>query len=179
MMAMELQLSVGTDHLQFRFWFCWVNGSNVNDRRDLHKFVSIITVYLWCHDYIMSFMLHTGPHDYQKGKTQTALLMINQISIDSGKWLGVVMQEAIAWGNAVPTPVNKPLTGPMLSMSHRSGSCLTTAIWRCRKNSSQCQRSFQWKLRTHWLKFLLHRHVTIVKQGPMSPCGVPKAPWVN
>ena len=46
------------------------------------------------------------------------------------------------------------------------GPCLTTAIWRCRKNSSQWQLSFQWKLDSHWLKFLRQRHVTIVRQGP-------------
>ena len=46
------------------------------------------------------------------------------------------------------------------------GPCLTTAIWRCRKNSSQWQRSFQWKLHSHWLKFLRQRHVAIVRQGP-------------
>ena len=33
-------------------------------------------------------------------------------------------------------------------------ACLTTAIWRCCKNSSQWQCSFQCKLRSHWLKFL-------------------------
>ena len=53
----------------------------------------------------------------------------------------------------------------------RPGPCLTTAIWRCRKNSSHWQCSFQWKLRSHWLKFLRQRHVAVVKQGPGS--------WVN
>ena len=47
------------------------------------------------------------------------------------------------------------------------GPCLTTAIWRCRKNSSQWQRSFQWKLHSHWLEFLLQRHVAVVRQGPV------------
>ena len=47
-----------------------------------------------------------------------------------------------------------------------AGPCLTTAIWRCRKNSSQWQRSFQWKLRSHRLKFLRQRHVAGVRQGP-------------
>ena len=45
--------------------------------------------------------------------------------------------------------------------------CLTTAIWRCRKNSSQWLRSFQWKLHSHWLKFLRQRHVAVVRQGPV------------
>ena len=51
---------------------------------------------------------------------------------------------------------------------HTSGPCLTTAILRCRKNSSQWQRSFQWKLHSHWLKFLRQRHVAVVRQGPGS-----------
>ena len=47
-----------------------------------------------------------------------------------------------------------------------TGSCITAAIWRCRKNFSQSQRSFQWKLRSHWLKFLRQRYVALVKKGP-------------
>ena len=47
-----------------------------------------------------------------------------------------------------------------------TGPCLTKAIWRCRKNSSQWQRSFQWKQHSHWLKFLRQRHVAVVRQGP-------------
>ena len=55
----------------------------------------------------------------------------------------------------------KPLSEP--------GPCLTTAIWRCHKNSSQWQRSFQWKLHSHWLKFLWQHHVAVVRQGPVLP----------
>ena len=47
-----------------------------------------------------------------------------------------------------------------------TGSCLTTAIWRCRKPFSQWQCSFQRKLRSHWVKFLRQRRVAIVKQRP-------------
>ena len=47
----------------------------------------------------------------------------------------------------------------------RSGIWLTTTIWRCRKPFGQWQRSFQRKLRSHWLKFLRQRHVAVVKQG--------------
>ena len=46
------------------------------------------------------------------------------------------------------------------------GPCFTTAICHCRKNFSQWQRSFQWKLHYHWLKFLWQHHVTVVIQGP-------------
>ena len=37
------------------------------------------------------------------------------------------------------------------------------------KNFSQCQRRFQWKLRSNWLKFLLQRSVAIVIQDPGLP----------
>ena len=47
-----------------------------------------------------------------------------------------------------------------------TGPCLATAIWRCRKNSSQWQCRFQRKLHSHWLKFLRQRHVAVVRQGP-------------
>ena len=66
-------------------------------------------------------------------------------------------------------------TYPMLTYHQRGpagrdpGPCLTTAIWRCRKNSSQWRHSFQWKLSSHWLKFLRQRHVA-VKRGPALWC---------
>ena len=41
-----------------------------------------------------------------------------------------------------------------------------TAIWRCRKNSSQWQRIFQWQLHSYWLKFLRQCHVAVLRQGP-------------
>ena len=47
-----------------------------------------------------------------------------------------------------------------------TGPCVTTAIWRCYKSFSQWQHSSQRNLRSHWLKVLWQRHVTIVKQGP-------------
>ena len=37
----------------------------------------------------------------------------------------------------------------------------------CRKNSSQWQHSFQWKLHSHWLQFLRQCHVAVVRQGPV------------
>ena len=45
---------------------------------------------------------------------------------------------------------------------------LATASCRSSKtgSSSQWQRSFQWKLCSHWLKFLRQRHVAVVRQGP-------------
>ena len=44
------------------------------------------------------------------------------------------------------------------------GPCLTTAILR--NPSNQWQRSFQRKLRSHWLKLLRQRHVAVVRQSP-------------
>ena len=47
-----------------------------------------------------------------------------------------------------------------------AGLCLTTATWRCRKNFSQWELSFLWKLRCHWLKGLRQRQIAVVRQGP-------------
>ena len=47
-----------------------------------------------------------------------------------------------------------------------AGLCLTTATWRCRKNFSQWELSFLWKLRCHWLKGLRQRQIPVVRQGP-------------
>ena len=50
-----------------------------------------------------------------------------------------------------------------------AGPCLTTATWRCRKNFSQWERSFLWKLRFHWLKGLRQRQIAVVRQGSGTP----------
>ena len=47
-----------------------------------------------------------------------------------------------------------------------TGPCITNVIATCRKNFSQWERSFLWKLRCHWLKFLRHVAKTLVIQGP-------------
>ena len=46
------------------------------------------------------------------------------------------------------------------------GPCITNVIATCRKKFSQWERSFLWKLRCHWLKFLRHVAKTLVIQGP-------------
>ena len=46
------------------------------------------------------------------------------------------------------------------------GPCLTTATWRCRKNFSQWECSFHWKLRCRWLEFLQQRQIAVIRQGP-------------
>ena len=54
-----------------------------------------------------------------------------------------------------------------------TGLCLITASWCCRKNSRQWQRSFQWKLHSHWRKFLRQCHVAVERQGPGPTGGKP------
>ena len=50
------------------------------------------------------------------------------------------------------------------------GPCITNVFATRRKNFSQWHRSFQRKLRSHWLKFLRHVAITLVIQGP-GLCG--------
>ena len=53
------------------------------------------------------------------------------------------------------------------------GPCITNVIATCRKNFSQWERSFLWKLRCHWLKFLRRVAKTLVIQGPeLLSCAV-------
>ena len=46
------------------------------------------------------------------------------------------------------------------------GPCITNVIATCRKNFSQRESSFLWKLRYDWLKFLRRVAKTLVIQGP-------------
>ena len=48
------------------------------------------------------------------------------------------------------------------------GPCITNVFATCRKNFSQWHRSFQRKLRSHWLKFLPHVAITLVIQDPVQ-----------
>ena len=47
------------------------------------------------------------------------------------------------------------------------GPCFTTATWRCRKDFSQWEGSFQRKLHCHWLKLLWQHQIVVVRQGPV------------
>ena len=51
----------------------------------------------------------------------------------------------------------------------KAGPCITNVIATCRKNFSQWESSFLWKLRCHWLKFLRRVAKTLVIQGPALP----------
>ena len=59
------------------------------------------------------------------------------------------------------------------------GPCITNVFATRRKNFSQWHRSFQRKLRSHWLKFLRHVAITLVIQGPGLPCTFSLPPRVS
>ena len=50
------------------------------------------------------------------------------------------------------------------------------STWCCRKNFSQWQCSFLWKLRCHWLKGLWQHQIAVVRQGPALPLGSCSSP---
>ena len=76
------------------------------------------------------------------------------------KWLAAIWQERRI------TRITVPIIQQWSPNDISSGPCLTTATWRCRKNFSQWERSFLWKLRCHWLKGLRQRQIAVVRQGP-------------
>ena len=49
---------------------------------------------------------------------------------------------------------------------YNPGPCITNVIATCRKNFSQWERSFLWKLRCHWLKFLPRVAKNVSNTGP-------------
>ena len=55
---------------------------------------------------------------------------------------------------------------PRGPIDNKPGPCITNVFATCRKNFSQWHRSFQRKLRSHWLKFLRHVAMTLVIQDP-------------
>ena len=57
-----------------------------------------------------------------------------------------------------------------------SGPCITNVIATCRKNFSQWESSFLWKLRCHWLKFLRRVAKPLVIQGPEACSSLHKKP---
>ena len=60
-----------------------------------------------------------------------------------------------------------------------TGPCITNAIATCRKNFSQWERSFLWKLRYHWLEFLRRVAKTLVIQGPgLHPVSLTISPHI-
>ena len=81
---------------------------------------------------------------------------------------GCLLFNSTAWHSLIQLALAVPdVDGPALPV--KPAPCLTTATWRCRNNSSQWQQSFQWKLSSHWLKFLRQHHFAEVRQGPGSP----------
>ena len=55
---------------------------------------------------------------------------------------------------------------PFVQSNYQSGPCITNVIATFCNNFSQWGRSFLWKLRCHWLKFLRRVAKTLVIQGP-------------
>ena len=45
------------------------------------------------------------------------------------------------------------------------GPCLTAATWCYRKNFSQWECSFHWKLHCHWLEFLRQHQIAVVRRA--------------
>ena len=62
---------------------------------------------------------------------------------------------------------------------HITGPCITNVIATCRKNFSQWESSFLWKLRCHWLKFLRRVAKTLVIQGPGLFMGIQGHWWIS
>ena len=58
----------------------------------------------------------------------------------------------------------------MCLINDNTGPCIINGFATRRKNFSQWHRSFQRKLRSHWLKFLRHVAITLVIQGPGLFC---------
>ena len=60
----------------------------------------------------------------------------------------------------------KRLHDDIMTKRRFTGPCITNVFATCRKNFSQWESSFLWKLRCHWLKFLQRVAKTLVIQGP-------------
>ena len=66
-----------------------------------------------------------------------------------------------------------------IGLQVRPGPCLTTATCRCRKNFSQWECSFYWKLHCHWLEFLRQHQIAVVRQcpGPLFKTSYQQISW--
>ena len=97
-----------------------------------------------------------------KNNSETGLLKTDGMV---GKWVkGNIMMDiysASMWYSSV----RKKMNGKYIIVE-ACWFCLITAIWRSCKPFSQWQRSFHTKMRSHWLKLLQQRHITVVRQCP-------------
>ena len=100
-----------------------------------------------------------------------------------GQWRGALMFFFIsAWTNSWANNGDAGALRPhrahydvtVMYLARPAGPCITNVFATRRKNFSQWHRSFQRKLLSHWLKFLLHVAITLVIQGP---AGHAWAPW--
>ena len=80
----------------------------------------------------------------------------------SWKWvnIGLINGFTLIWHQAIHDDVVK------WKLFGVTGPCITNVIATCRKNFSQWESSFLWKLRCYWLKFLRRVAKTLVIQGP-------------
>ena len=95
-------------------------------------------------------------------------ILLEHVWVTRPKWIknlniiSKLFDVSSVWTKDIDTPKNILTTfretGP--------GPCITNVIATCRKNFSQWERSFLWKLRCHWLKFLRRVAKTLVIQGP-------------
>ena len=88
------------------------------------------------------------------------------------QWIVVLEIEHFLYENTYPLIKHKPTVFElMISQQHcwcMPGPCITNVIATCRKNFSQWDSSFLWKLRCHWLKFLRRVAKNLVIQGPAA-----------
>ena len=98
-------------------------------------------------------------------------MLLTHISVTRPQWVNKLN---IGIRNCVPRiPITLGTACICLRVSdwmkiHVTGPCITNVFATCRKNFSQWERSFLWKLRCHWLKFLRRVAKTLVIQGPGS-----------
>ena len=99
--------------------------------------------------------------------SQIAILIWSEVSILKNVIYGCTLH----WCNTIANHPNCIANKHWLrwvsgSLSPDSGPCLTTAIWRCRKNSSQWQRSFQMKAALPLAKILARASCRSSNKGP-------------
>ena len=86
--------------------------------------------------------------------------------------LKVILRVAYKWGNRTSILLQTRkwymISSPATPTVSWAGPCITNVFATCRKHYGQWERSFLWKLRCHWLKFLRHVAKTLVIQGPAS-----------
>ena len=117
-------------------------------------------------------------HLLRSGSQGATLVMGCWCAVEGGCWCAVeggcwCAVEGGCWSDHVQLAISQSVwqllirhRGVGARTMHAPGPCLTTATWCCRKNFSQWECSFLWKLRCHWLKGLRQRQIAVVRQRP-------------